>query len=43
MIREPIALVCTREIAGRVRGKGFPLTDLSAKLNCPSAGCPPTR
>ena len=24
MIREALALVCTCEIAGRVRGKGFP-------------------
>jgi glutamine synthetase len=32
MISEPIALVCTCEIAGRVRGKGFPVTDLSARL-----------
>ena len=32
MISEPIALVCTCEIAGRVRGKGFPVADLSARL-----------
>lgn len=28
MIREPIVIVCTCEIAGKVRGKGFPLRDL---------------
>ena len=32
MISEPIALVCTCEIAGRMRGKGFPVADLSARL-----------
>jgi hypothetical protein len=32
MICEPIALLCTCEIAGRVRGKGFPVIDLSARL-----------
>jgi glutamine synthetase len=32
MISEPIALVCTCEIVGRVRGKGFPLAYLSARL-----------
>ena len=32
MISEPIALVCTCEIAGRLRGKGFPVADLSARL-----------
>ena len=32
MISEPIAPLCTCEIAGRVRGKGFPVTDLSARL-----------
>ena len=32
MINEPIALLDTCEIAGRVRGKGFPVTDLSARL-----------
>ncbi len=32
MIREPLALVCTCEIAGRVRGKGFPLADLAGRL-----------
>jgi hypothetical protein len=32
MISEPIALVCTCEIAGRLRGKGCPVTDLSARL-----------
>jgi hypothetical protein len=32
MISEPIAPLCTCEVAGRVRGKGFPVTDLSARL-----------
>ena len=32
MIREPIALVCTCEIAGRVRGKGFPAVDVPSRL-----------
>jgi glutamine synthetase len=32
LISEPIALVCTCEIAGRVRGKGFPVADLSTRL-----------
>ena len=32
MISEPIAPLCTCEIAGRVPGKGFPVTDLSARL-----------
>lgn len=32
MIREPLALACTCEIAGRVRGKGFPLADLVGRL-----------
>jgi glutamine synthetase len=32
LIREPLALVCTCEIAGRVRGKGFPLADLQSRL-----------
>jgi glutamine synthetase len=32
MISEPLALVCTCEIAGRVRGKGFPVSDTSARL-----------
>ena len=32
MIREDIALVCTCEIAGRVRGKGFPVADVAARL-----------
>jgi glutamine synthetase len=32
LIREPLALVCTCEIAGRVRGKGFPLADLASRL-----------
>jgi glutamine synthetase len=32
MIREPLAFVATCEIAGRVRGKGFPLKDLKSRL-----------
>ncbi|MEZ2131415.1 MULTISPECIES: glutamine synthetase [unclassified Sinorhizobium] len=32
MIREPLTLVCTCEIAGRVRGKGFPVKDLPSRL-----------
>jgi glutamine synthetase len=32
MISEPIALLDVCEIAGRARAKGFPVTDLSAKL-----------
>jgi hypothetical protein len=32
MISEPIALVCTCEIASPLRGKGFPVADLSARL-----------
>ena len=32
MISEPIALLDTCDIAGRARAKGFPVTDLSAKL-----------
>jgi glutamine synthetase len=32
MISEPLALVCTCEIAGRVRGKGFPVSDTPARL-----------
>ncbi len=32
MNREPIIMVCTCEIAGRVRGKGFPAKDLPERL-----------
>jgi glutamine synthetase len=32
MIGEPLALVCTCEIAGRVRGKGFPVSETTARL-----------
>ncbi|SER47176.1 glutamine synthetase [Faunimonas pinastri] len=32
MIREPIIMACTCEIAGRVRGKGFPAADLPSRL-----------
>lgn len=32
MLREPIILVCTCEIAGRVRGKGFPASELESRL-----------
>jgi glutamine synthetase len=32
MIGEALALACTCEIAGRVRGKGFPLSQLGARL-----------
>lgn len=32
MLREPIILVCTCEIAGRVRGKGFPAKELQSRL-----------
>jgi glutamine synthetase len=30
--REPIVMVCTCEIAGRVRGKGFPIKELPSRL-----------
>jgi glutamine synthetase len=30
--REPIVMVCTCEIAGRVRGKGFPLKELPSRF-----------
>jgi glutamine synthetase len=32
MIREELVMVCCCEIAGQVRGKGFPLRDLEARL-----------
>ena len=32
MRREPIIMVCTCEIAGRVRGKGFPASELPSRL-----------
>jgi glutamine synthetase len=32
MIREPLIIVCTCEMAGRVRGKGFPASELPARL-----------
>src|ERR1700722_13707862 len=32
MIREPLIMVCTCEMAGRVRGKGFPASELPARL-----------
>jgi glutamine synthetase len=32
MIREPLILVCTCEMAGRVRGKGFPARELPDRL-----------
>ena len=32
MNREPLVMVCTCEMAGRVRGKGFPLKDLPERL-----------
>jgi glutamine synthetase len=32
MIREPLAMICTCEMAGRVRGKGFPARELSSRL-----------
>ena len=32
MKREPILMVCTCEIAGRVRGKGFPATSRAQRL-----------
>jgi len=32
MISEPLAFVATCEIAGRVRGKGFPLKDLKSRM-----------
>ena len=32
MIREPLIMVCTCEMAGRVRGKGFPARDLPDRL-----------
>jgi glutamine synthetase len=40
MISEPIALVCTCEIAGRVHGKGFPAGYLSAGLKSGVGGAP---
>lgn len=33
MIREELVMVCTCDIAGQVRGKGFPLTDLDWRLS----------
>ena len=33
MNREPLIMVCTCEMAGRVRGKGFPLKDLPERLS----------
>jgi glutamine synthetase len=32
MIREALVLACTCEIAGRVRGKGFPISELGSRL-----------
>ncbi len=32
MKREPLVMVCTCEMSGRVRGKGFPAADLPARL-----------
>lgn len=32
MIREPLVMVCTCEIAGRVRGKGFPAREMTHRL-----------
>lgn len=32
MRREPIVMACTCEIAGRVRGKGFPASDLAQRM-----------
>ena len=32
MIREPLIFVCTCEMAGRVRGKGFPASELAGRL-----------
>jgi glutamine synthetase len=32
MNREPIVMVCTCEMSGRVRGKGFPARDLSSRM-----------
>ncbi|HEY2133742.1 MAG TPA: glutamine synthetase family protein [Acetobacteraceae bacterium] len=32
MIREPLIMVCTCEMAGRVRGKGFPASELPGRL-----------
>ncbi len=32
MIREPLAMVCTCEIAGRVRGKAFPLGERRSRM-----------
>jgi glutamine synthetase len=32
MISEPLVLTCTCEIAGRVRGKGFPASELQTRL-----------
>jgi glutamine synthetase len=43
MISGPIALVCACEIAGRVRGKGVPVSYLSARLKSGVRRCPSTR
>ena len=32
MLREKLIIVCTCEIAGRVRGKGFPASELASRL-----------
>lgn len=32
MTRDPLIMVCTCEMAGRVRGKGFPAGDLAARM-----------
>ena len=32
MNREPLIMVCTCEMAGRVRGKGFPASDLASRM-----------
>src|SRR6185312_13573059 len=32
MLREKLIIVCTCEIAGRVRGKGFPASELRSRL-----------
>jgi glutamine synthetase len=43
MISGPIALVCACEIAGRVRGKGVPVSYLSARLKSGVGRRPSTR
>ena len=32
MMREEVVMLCTSDIAGQIRGKGFPASDLAARL-----------